>query len=217
MALRLLIRHPLQRITLDVDAELDGGLTALLGPSGAGKTSTLDVIAGLLKPAQGLIVLDDEVLIDTSKGIWRPPYERRIGYVFQDSRLFPHLTVRQNLLFGRWFTRKGAASDVHLGDVVELLDLGALLHRHPARLSGGERRRVALGRALLVQPRLLLLDEPLGSLDEARREEILPYLDRLIAVERVPMVYVTHDTREIHGRATQTVLMHDGRGRTTTQ
>ncbi len=212
MALVVEVRHPLGRITLDVSLSLDGGLTALLGPSGAGKTSLLNVVAGLIRPEQGTVRIDTDTLTETATGAFVPPHRRRIGYVFQDARLFPHLTVRQNLAFGRWFNRRGASTSVTFDDVVGLLDLQSLLSRHPARLSGGELRRVALGRALLSNPRLLLLDEPLGSLDTARRQEILPYLDRLIDELRLPMIYVTHDLDEVLGRATQTVELKDGRG-----
>jgi molybdate transport system ATP-binding protein len=195
-----------------VQLALDGGLTALLGPSGSGKTSTLQVIAGLLRPEAGLVAIDGEALTDTGRGIWVPPHQRGIGYVFQDSRLFPHFTVRQNLAFGRWFSRRrGAGGGVRLDALIDLLDLEPILSRHPVRLSGGEQRRVALGRAILSAPRLLLLDEPLGSLDAARRQEILPYLDRLIAELRLPMIYVTHDVAEVHGRAARTVLLREGR------
>lgn len=212
MTIRVVIRHPLERIGLDVDLSMNGGLTALLGPSGGGKTRTLEVIAGLLRPASGLVIVDGEVLADTERGVWIAPHARRIGYVFQDSRLFPHLTVRQNLAFGHWFSRQRTAGAT-LDDVVQLLDLQPLLGRHPDRLSGGEQRRVALGRALLSNPRLLLLDEPLGSLEVNKRQEILPYLDRLIAEHRLPMIYVTHDWAEVEGRATQIVLIENGRTR----
>jgi molybdate transport system ATP-binding protein len=212
MSVDVRIRHPLERITLDVGFTLGPGLTALLGPSGAGKTRTLDVIAGLLRPSEGRVAVDGDVLTDTAQRIAVPPHLRRIGYVFQDSRLFPHLTVRQNLSFSRWFTRQPKAG-IAFDDVVQLLDLGPLLTRHPARLSGGERRRTALGRALLSHPRLLLLDEPLGSLEAAKRQEILPYLDRLIADLRLPMIYVTHDWDEVRGRAAHVVLIQDGRTR----
>jgi molybdate transport system ATP-binding protein len=212
MSIDVRIHHPLGHIVLDVELSLDGGLTALLGPSGSGKTSTLHVIAGLLRPDAGMVAIDGEALTDTERGIWVPPHQRGIGYVFQDSRLFPHFTVRQNLSFGRWFSRRrGAAGGVPFDALIDLLDLGPILSRHPVRLSGGERRRVALGRAILSAPRLLLLDEPLGSLDAARRQEILPYLDRLIAELRLPMIYVTHDVAEVHGRASRTVLLSEGR------
>jgi molybdate transport system ATP-binding protein len=209
--IRLRIHHALDRITLDVDLELPGGLTALLGPSGAGKTRTLDVIAGLLVPDDGLVAIDDEVLTDTARGILVPPHRRRIGYVFQDSRLFPHLTVRQNLEYGRWFSRRRGSGPVTLDALVALLDLDRLLGRHPAKLSGGEQRRVALGRALLANPRLLLLDEPLGSLEMSKRQEVLPYLDTLIAEVRLPVIYVTHDWQEVEIRATRVVHIEQGR------
>ncbi|HUL74735.1 MAG TPA: ATP-binding cassette domain-containing protein [Vicinamibacterales bacterium] len=204
------IRHEFERLTIDIRLDLGGGLTALLGPSGAGKTSVLNVLAGLLRPDSARIAIDGTTLADTARGVWVPAHERRIGYVFQESRLFPHLTVRQNLAFGRWFAGRRDAG-IGMDEVVDLLGLRALLTRHPARLSGGEQRRVALGRALLSHPRLLLLDEPLGSLDVARRQEILPYLDRLIAELRLPMIYVTHDWAEIQGRAQTVVLMDHGR------
>lgn len=211
-SLRAEIRHAFERISLDVTLDLGGGLTALLGPSGAGKTSVLNVLAGLLRPDFARVAIDDVVIADTARGLWMPPHQRRIGYVFQDSRLFSHLTVRQNLAFGRWFARD-RREGIGLDEVVGLLGLRPLLHRHPAKLSGGEQRRVALGRALLSHPRLLLLDEPLGSLDVARRQEILPYLDRLIAELRLPMIYVTHDWAEIQGRVQQVVLMDYGTSR----
>jgi molybdate transport system ATP-binding protein len=208
--LAVAVRHPLDRFTLDVSLEIGGGLTALLGESGAGKTSLLNVIAGLVRPSHGRVVLDDVVLSDQGTGRWTPPHERRIGYVFQHSRLFPHLTVRQNLGFGRWFNRR-TTNGSSVDEMVALLGLEPLLHRRPAKLSGGEQRRVALGRALLASPRLLLLDEPLGSVDVERRQEILPYLDRLLTELRLPMIYVTHDPREIESRATRVVRLKDGR------
>jgi len=211
-SLKAEIRHVFERLTLDVRLDLNGGLTALLGPSGAGKTSVLNVIAGLLRPDFARVEIDGVAVADPARGLWVPPHERQIGYVFQDSRLFTHLTVRQNLAFGRWFTAKRDGG-IGMDEVVDLLGLRALLHRHPGKLSGGERRRVALARALLSHPRLLLLDEPLGSLDVGRRQEILPYLDRLIAELRLPMIYVTHDWAEIHGRAQQVVHMDHGTSR----
>ena len=209
MKIDVRIRHRFERIALDVDLSLEAWLVGLLGPSGAGKTSVLNVIAGLLRPNSAVVTLDGETLADTERGIWVPPHRRRIGYVFQESRLFPHLTVRQNLGFGRWFGRS-RESGIGLAEVVDLLGLEPLLARHPSRLSGGEKRRVALGRALLSHPRLLLLDEPLGSVDVERRQEILPYLDRLIAELKLPMVYVTHERGEIEHRADRVVLMENG-------
>lgn len=217
--LRVRIRHAFERLRLDVDLELPDGLTALLGPSGAGKTRTLDIIAGLLAPDDGLVQIDGDTLTDTSRRLFVPPHRRRIGYVFQDARLLPHLTVRQNLEYGRWFNRTAGASRPSgataktFEALVSLLDLGHLLARHPARLSGGEQRRVALGRALLSNPRLLLLDEPLGSIELTRRQEVLPYLDSLIAELRLPMIYVTHDWDEVRDRASLIVQMRDGRAR----
>ena len=210
MRLTVEIRHAFDRITLDVNFAITAGLTALLGPSGAGKTRTLDVIAGLLRPQHAIVTLDGRTLTDTGRAVWVPAHERGIGYVFQESRLFPHLTVKQNLAFGQWFHRKQGTAAASVEEVVRLLDLQPLLSRHPARLSGGESRRVALGRALLSHPRLLLLDEPLGSLDVARRKEILPYLDRLLDELRLPMIYVTHDWTEVEGRAGQTIHLEEG-------
>jgi len=203
------VRHPLGRITLDLTLETGGGLTALVGPSGAGKTSLLNVIAGFLRPDRALIRLDDDVLVDTERRMWKRPHERRIGYVFQEARLFPHLSVRHNLQYGEWFGRK-SGPHVTSADVTRLLDLGPLLTRRPARLSGGEKQRVALGRALLSNPRLLLLDEPLASIDVARRQEVLPYLDRLRADVGLPIVYVTHTLTEVESRAERIVSMREG-------
>jgi molybdate transport system ATP-binding protein len=210
VTLAVSLRHRLGRITLDVDVVFGSGLTALLGPSGAGKTSVLDAIAGLLRPQSGLIRLDDDVLVDTAADTWVPPHRRRIGYMCQEPRLFPHLSVRHNLLFGWWFTaadRRRISAD----DVIDLLDLRTLLARRPPRLSGGEKQRVALGRALLMSPRLLLLDEPLASVDAGRKQDILPYLDRLRTELTMPVIYVTHAADEITGRAADVIVMDEGR------
>jgi molybdate transport system ATP-binding protein len=208
--LSVAIRHPLGRIELDVTFTTTHGLTALVGPSGAGKTIVLEAIAGLQRPSQGRIQLNADVLVDTSAGTFVPPHRRRVGYVSQEPRLFPHLTVRQNLLYGHWFT-PAAQRRVAPGDMVDLLDLGALLSRRPARLSGGERQRVALGRALLASPRVLLLDEPLASVDAGKRQDILPYLDRLRTDLRLPMLYVTHLFTEISARADEAIVLDEGR------
>ncbi len=167
------------------------------------------MIAGLLKPDRGVIAIDDETLDDTTRKIHVPPHRRRIGYVFQDARLFPHLDVQANLDYGRRMNRL-AADPAQERRVTELLDIGHLRDRRPGKLSGGERQRVALGRALLAKPRLLLLDEPLGALDEERRAEILPYLVRLRDEANVPMVYVSHDAAEMRQLATQIVLLRRG-------
>jgi molybdate transport system ATP-binding protein len=155
------------------------GITALFGPSGSGKTSVIGMIAGLIRPDRGQVATGGETLFDSERGIDVPAHRRRVGYVFQDGRLFPHLSVARNLDFGRWMSGM-VRDEAEFARVVAMLDIGHLLARRPGRLSGGERQRVALGRALLMKPRLLLLDEPLASLDAARKREILPYLERLL-------------------------------------
>ena len=189
--------------------ETAGGATALFGPSGAGKTSIVSMIGGLLTPDRGRIALDDTVLFDSATRTDVPAHRRRIGTVFQEGRLFPHMTVARNLDYGRWMS--GLAADPAEQDrIVDLLDIGALLERRPGRLSGGERQRVAIGRALLMKPRLLLLDEPLASLDRARKQEILPYLARLRDDAKVPMIYVSHQAGEIQRLCSQVVRIEDG-------
>ena len=206
------IEHRLGAFELDIHLRSGRGLTALFGRSGAGKTSIINVIAGLVRPERGRIVVDGSVLIDTERGVRVPAYRRRVGYVFQEDRLFPHLTVRQNLLFGRWFAI-GSTPAVRLDHVVDLLGIGALLDRRPARLSGGEKQRVAIGRALLASPRLLLMDEPLASLDAVRKDEILPHIERLRDQAGVPIVYVSHAVAEVTRLASTIVLISDGRVR----
>ncbi|HEY0848484.1 MAG TPA: molybdenum ABC transporter ATP-binding protein, partial [Bradyrhizobium sp.] len=193
--LRVDIAKQLGDFALEACFTSRGRVTGLFGASGAGKTSLINMIAGLLRPDRGVIALDDEVLDDTANGVHVPPHRRRIGYVFQDARLFPHMNVAENLDYGRRMNRLGG-DDAQKKRVTDLLDIGHLLDRRPGKLSGGERQRVALGRALLSKPRLLLLDEPLGSLDESRKIEILPYLVRLRDEANVPMVYVSHDAAE---------------------
>ena len=206
------IEHRLGAFELDIHFHSGRGLTALFGRSGAGKTSVVNAIAGLIWPQRGRIVVDGSVLIDTERRVRAPAHRRRVGYVFQEGRLFPHLTVRQNLLFGRWFA-SGLAPAVRLDDVVDLLGIGSLLDRRPGRLSGGEKQRVAIGRALLASPRLLLMDEPLASLDARRKDEILPYIERLRDQARVPIVYVSHTVAEVTRLASTLVLISDGRVR----
>jgi molybdate transport system ATP-binding protein len=184
------------------------GVVALFGRSGCGKSSLVNIIAGLLAPDAGSIALDDFVLLDTDRGINVPPERRRIGYVFQDARLFPHLSVAANLRYAQ--KRAVGAPYVSLDAVTGLLDLASLMDRRTHQLSGGERQRVAIGRALLTQPRLLLLDEPLAALDGARREEVLPYLGTLRDQLAIPMVYVTHDFDDVLRLATHIVLMEAG-------
>jgi molybdate transport system ATP-binding protein len=196
-------------LEVDFDAPLPG-VVALFGRSGSGKTTLVNLIAGLTRPDVGGVELDGRVLSDAASGIWVRPEARGVGYVFQDSRLFPHLSVHGNLRYG--LTRaRGRPAVAGLDEVVALLGLERLLTRRPRDLSGGERQRVALGRALLSQPRLLLLDEPLASLDAARRGEVLPYLQALRDALRIPMVYVSHQLEEILQLATYVVLLEGGR------
>jgi molybdate transport system ATP-binding protein len=204
------VRLSLGRLALEVAFTCGDGLTALLGPSGAGKTTVLHIIAGLARPGAGRVAADGQVFVDTDRGVWVPPHRRNVGYMCQEPRLFPHLSVRQNLLYGRWFTAP-ARRRVHVDDVVALLDLDPILYRRPARLSGGEKQRVALGRALLMSPRLLLLDEPLASVDAGRKGDILPYLDRLRAELTMPVIYVTHAVAEITGRADTVIVLDEGK------
>jgi molybdate transport system ATP-binding protein len=208
--LRVDISKQLGEFSIEASFASEGRVTGLFGNSGAGKTSLINMIAGLLRPDRGIISIDGETLDDTGTSTHIPVYRRRIGYVFQDARLFPHLDVRQNLDYGRRMNRLTEDPAAHRR-VVDLLDIGDLLDRRPGRLSGGERHRVAIGRALLSQPRLLLLDEPLGSLDEGRKEEILPYFMRLRDEAGIPMVYVSHDAAEMRQLATQIVILRRGR------
>jgi molybdate transport system ATP-binding protein len=208
--LRVNVKNQLGEFALEASFESEGRVTGLFGASGAGKTSLINMIAGLLRPDHGVIALDDEILDDTADGVHIPPHRRRIGYVFQDARLFPHMNVAQNLDYGRRMQRL-PDDPAQRTRVTDLLDIGPLLDRRPGKLSGGERQRVALGRALLSKPRLLLLDEPLGSLDEGRKVEILPYFVRLRDEANVPMVYVSHDAAEMRQLATQIVMLRNGR------
>ncbi len=174
----------------------DAGLTALFGPSGAGKTSLLNMVAGLLRPDRGRIAVEGETLFDSGLRIDVAPERRRVGYVFQEARLFPHLRVRANLLYG---ARLAAEADrwMRLDEAIGFLGIGGLLDRWPKTLSGGEAQRVAIGRALLAAPRFLLMDEPLASLDAARREEILRVIERIRDELRLPILYVSHDREEV--------------------
>jgi molybdate transport system ATP-binding protein len=208
--LRVNVTKVLGATTVEAAFDSAGGVTALFGPSGAGKTSLINMIAGLLRPDCGKIELDGELLDDGARRIHVPAYRRRIGYVFQDARLFPHLSVEQNLDYGR--RMNGLPFDsTEQARIAQLLDLEPLRQRRPGKLSGGEKQRVALGRALLARPRLLLLDEPLGSLDDERKADILPYLVRLRDQGGVPMVYVSHDAGEVQRLATQVIRLQAGR------
>lgn len=208
--LAMTVTKQLGDFTLDVSFESDSRVTGLFGASGAGKTSVINMIAGLVRPDRGTIAIDGTTLDDTAARIHVPPHRRRIGYVFQEARLFPHLSVAQNLDYGRRMNGL-ARDDAHFQRIVSLLDIGDLLARRSGQLSGGERQRVALGRALLSKPRLLLLDEPLGALDESRKAEILPYLIKLRDDDSVPMVYVSHDADEMRQLAGRVVILKRGR------
>jgi molybdate transport system ATP-binding protein len=189
--------------------QASAGVTALFGPSGSGKTTVVNMIAGLLTPDKGSITLDKMVMFDAAAKINVPPYRRGIGYVFQEGRLFPHLSVRQNLDYGRRMSGR-PRDEGEFARIVALLDIGPLLDRRPRLLSGGERQRVAIGRALLMRPRLLLLDEPLASLDAGHKREILPHLIRLRDEANVPMVYVSHTAAEMRQIATNVVRLEAG-------
>ena len=209
MSFSLRLTHQFATVALDLAFETPApGVTALFGPSGAGKTTVITATAGLFRPDACRITVDGQVLADTRAGVWLPPERRGVGVVFQDARLFPHMSVATNLRFGM---RRAAPGPVRFDDVVELLGIGALLERRPHTLSGGERQRVAIGRALLAQPRLLLMDEPLASLDGARKAEILPYLTRLKTALRLPILYVTHAVEEVIQLADSLVLIEAGR------
>jgi molybdate transport system ATP-binding protein len=212
--LEVTLYHRQGDFTLDIAFRTDSRATALFGPSGSGKTTALNAIAGLLRPERGRIVFDGRIMLDTDSDVFVPPYRRRMGYVFQDGRLFPHLTVRQNLLFGRFFAgRRAARRDpaITLDRVVGLLGIEHILARRPVNLSGGERQRVAIGRALLSEPCMLLMDEPLAALDGARKAEILSVLERLRDVARVPILYVSHDVAEVSRIANNVIVLDNGR------
>jgi len=201
-------RFPEFQIGAALAAPADGTrLTALFGRSGCGKTSIVNMIAGLLKPDSGRIQVDDRVLFDSARGTEIPVHERGVGYVFQEARLFPHLTVQSNLRYG---ARRAAPERFAFGQIVELLDIGPLLKRRPAALSGGEKQRVAFGRAILSNPEILLMDEPLASLDGARKAEILPFIERLRDELDLPIVYVSHAIEEVVRLADTMVLLDNG-------
>lgn len=202
------IRLPLADFVLEADFETRGRITVIFGPSGSGKTSLLDLVAGLRRAASAFIQLDNDVLTDTAKGVLVPARRRGIGYVPQDLALFPHLSVRHNLLFGH---RADANPKFGFDQIVELLEIGPLVQRGVTQLSGGERQRVALARALLRSPRLLLLDEPLASLDAPLRARILPYLMRIRDTLAVPMLYVTHDRYETRALGDEMVVLARGK------
>lgn len=211
MSAEIAIRHTQGDFTLDVAfSAASGGVTALFGPSGSGKTSIVHVLAGLIRPDRGRIVLEGRIVLDTEANIFVPPEKRRAGLVFQDARLFPHMNVEKNLLFG-WRRSAVRAGAGEIARTIALLGLEPLMARMPGKLSGGEKSRVALGRALLASPDILLLDEPLASLDASRRGEILPWLERLRDIARIPIFYVSHSLDEVARLADRVVLLDAGR------
>lgn len=204
------VRQKRNDFLLDVAFEGGPGVTALFGPSGSGKTTILNIIAGTLRPDTGCVAVSGRVLTDIEKRIFVPCHRRRVGFVFQDAQLFPHLTVEQNIKFGRWFTSTdngGPPLDV----VIRELGIGGLLKRRPATLSGGEKQRVALARALLSSPRILLMDEPLSGVDDARRNEIMGLIERVRDEFQIPIVYVTHTRNEVRRLATRVIRLEAGR------
>jgi molybdate transport system ATP-binding protein len=194
--------------SLNVAFDTTAQVTALVGPSGAGKTTVLYMIAGLVRPQSGSIRLGDQTWLDTPKGIDLATSRRRVGVVFQDHLLFPHLTVERNLMYGR--RRRGRSSAIEPGRVIEVLELGGLLARYPRNLSGGEKQRVALGRSLVSDPQLLLMDEPLASLDDALKDRILTYLERVVAEWHVPTIYVSHSVAEVRRLADRVIVLDRG-------
>ncbi|MDN5863670.1 MAG: molybdenum ABC transporter ATP-binding protein [Gammaproteobacteria bacterium] len=210
MAIEVDVERRLGDVRIQARFAGEPGITVLFGHSGAGKSSVVNMISGLLKPDRGRIAVDGRVLFDDRRRINLPARKRRVGYIFQESRLFPHLKVRRNLLYGRRFAPRQERY-VNPDRIVDLLGIGHLLDRRPPMLSGGERQRVAIGRALLASPSLLLMDEPLASLDAARKNEILPYIERLRDELKVPIVYVSHQFEEVSRLADMLVVMENGR------
>ncbi|KQS64725.1 molybdenum ABC transporter ATP-binding protein [Rhizobium sp. Leaf371] len=210
MTLDVSVCHRLDAFSLDIAFSAEGGITALFGRSGSGKTSLIRIVAGLIRPDEGHVRLDGETIVDTESRTMIPPHRRRFGTVFQEGRLFPHLSVRQNLLYGRWFSNVSADTG-DIERIVDLLGIAPLLARPTANLSGGEKQRVAIGRALLARPRLLLMDEPLAALDDARKAEILPYLERLRDETDIPILYVSHSVAEVTQLADRVLMIENGR------
>jgi molybdate transport system ATP-binding protein len=204
------VKHMQGEFDLEAKFEAGEGVTALFGASGSGKTTLVQMIAGLTRPQQALIRFDGVIWNDTANRIFVPPHKRRIGYIFQEGRLFPHMTVRQNLLYGRFFAPKQVRR-IGEAEVVELLGICRLLENRPSTLSGGEKQRVAIGRALLCDPRLMLMDEPLSALDRSRKQEILPYIERIRDEFRIPVIYVSHAMDEVARLANSVVLLDEGR------
>lgn len=209
MSLSVRLTHRFGDFTLDAAFDAPDGVTALFGRSGSGKTTVVNAVAGLLMPDSGSVTVKDRILLDTARNIRVPTPKRRVGYVFQDARLFPHMTVLQNLTYARWWG--GRASTAQVQKITGLLGLGTLLDRQPGALSGGETQRVAIGRALLARPDILLMDEPLAALDTPRKAEILPYLERLRSQADIPILYVSHSIAEVARLATTVIVLEDGK------
>ncbi|MGL3606117.1 molybdenum ABC transporter ATP-binding protein [Rhizobium sp. G187] len=208
--LEISIHHRQGDFTLAADLAVGAGLTAFFGPSGSGKTTLVNIIAGLIRPGEGRISFNGEIWSDTAKGIHMPPYRRRIGYVFQEGRLFPHLSVHQNLRYGERLLPKAERRE-NLDRIAAMLGIETMLDRAPAALSGGEKQRVALGRALMASPKLLLMDEPLSALDAGLKAQILPYIERVRDEFSVPILYVSHAREEVARLATALVTFDSGR------
>ncbi|MBP1850372.1 molybdenum ABC transporter ATP-binding protein [Rhizobium halophytocola] len=210
MTLAIDVRHRQGAFQLDASLRIDGGLTALYGPSGSGKTTLINLVAGLARPVEGRIAFDDTAWVDTDKRLWVPPHKRRIGYVFQEGRLFPHLTVEQNLRYGMRFSKQ-PVDGADFGRIVDMLSIGSLMARRPGALSGGEKQRVALGRALATGPQMLLMDEPLSALDAGLKTAILPYIERVRDEAAIPILYVSHAIEEVARLATGVVTVDRGK------
>lgn len=210
MSLSVRLTHHFDGLELNVAFDAPPGVTVLFGQSGSGKTTVINAVAGLLAPQSGRVEVNGRTLFDTDRGTWLAPHKRRLGYVFQEARLFPHLTVRQNLAYGRWFAPRGARVE-DMGKIVDLLGLGPLLDRRPALLSGGEKQRVAIGRAVLASPQLILADEPLAALDGPRKSEILSYFERLRDELALPILYVSHSATEVARLATTVIALDAGK------
>ncbi|MGD1016340.1 MAG: ATP-binding cassette domain-containing protein [Roseiarcus sp.] len=208
--IEIAVEHAQGDFAIAAEIRAGGRVLALCGPSGAGKTTLLDLIAGLKRPRRGRIAVDEAVFLDTARGLDVPARLRRIGYVFQEPRLFPHLNVAHNLRYGARFASRGPRL-VAFADVVALLGLEPLLARGPARLSGGEKQRVAIGRALLSNPRVLLMDEPLNAIDDPRRREILQWIETLRDAVAIPIVFVSHRVSEVERLASDIAVIEAGR------
>ncbi|MEP1611641.1 MAG: molybdenum ABC transporter ATP-binding protein [Roseobacter sp.] len=210
MSLKVSLRYQRGAFALDAQFEAPKGITVLYGRSGSGKTTLVNAVAGLIQPMSGHVSADGWCMFDSTSGVNLPPHRRRIGYIFQEGRLFPHLSVRQNLKYGEWFAPKSTPRG-DITRIVEMLGIGPLLERRPTGLSGGEKQRVAIGRALLANPRLILADEPLAALDDGRKAEILPYFERLRDELEVPIIYVSHAQAEVTRLATTLVVLENGK------